>query len=141
MSPAPDGLALDKRPLPNDSHLRQIPSSSAFVISHTGFFFFPLAITRLEKIKSTPCGSLFSLLPYTESQTSEIKSTGRRPPRVECRRACGRLAGRDEGLEDGERGEKERRWENVLGGLGGVEKSRGNFSTFTLIPKCVGGKT
>lgn len=38
MSPAPDGLALDKRPLPNDSHLRQIPSSSAFVISHTGFF-------------------------------------------------------------------------------------------------------
>lgn len=72
----------------------------------------------------------------------------------------GWLAGRDEGLEEGKGGGRktERHRENVLvvgcrrsggreggervgGEWGGVEKSRGNFSTFTLIPKCVGGKT
>lgn len=72
MSLAPDGLALDKRPLPNDSHLHQIPSSSAFVISHSGFF--PLAITRLDKIKSTRCGSLFSLLPPPSPRAKQVKS-------------------------------------------------------------------
>lgn len=109
MSPAPDGLALDKRPLPNESHPRQIPSSSAFVISRTGFF--PLAITRLEKIKSTR--SLFSLLPPPSPRAKQVKSNrldgGRRVSSAGVR-AAGRQRrgprGREEGREREALGER-----------------------------------
>lgn len=136
MSPAPDGLALDKRPLPNDSHLRQIPSSSAFVISHTGFF--PACDNEAgKKIKSTPCGSLFSLLPPPSQRAKQVKSNrldgGRRVSSAGVR-AAGRQRRGPRGREEGR--EREALGERVGGAGRGWEEQRELFNFHSHSQMC-----